>query len=210
MDLFPSPYLSRRIDFDDMGIDLPFMYLAGKAAFLISLSRRKNSTSLFLLPRCFFSFVFLPFPYCSEDIVKWDMAETSAKPGPYTEMLDGKLIRRLFTKKRKASSSKSSLHNLFLLSTYPQSNSLLSFFFELNPFLLSFFSLPVDIFVNCIYLNQPIPPFLNAEFINKAGSQRRLGCVVDVSCDTTNPNNPLPIYDINTTFDEPTVDVKLE
>jgi len=30
-----------------------------------------------------------------------------------------------------------------------------------------------------------------------------------VSCDTTNPHNPIPIYDINTTFTEPTVPVKL-
>jgi len=28
-----------------------------------------------------------------------------------------------------------------------------------------------------------------------------------VSCDTTNPNNPIPIYSVNTTFDKPTVDV---
>jgi saccharopine dehydrogenase (NAD+, L-lysine forming) len=28
------------------------------------------------------------------------------------------------------------------------------------------------------------------------------------SCDTTNPNNPIPIYDVNTTFDSPTVPVK--
>lgn len=33
--------------------------------------------------------------------------------------------------------------------------------------------------------------------------------VCDVSCDTTNPNNPIPIYDINTTFTNPTVPVKL-
>ena len=33
--------------------------------------------------------------------------------------------------------------------------------------------------------------------------------VCDVSCDTTNPNNPIPIYDINTTFDNPTVPVQL-
>ena len=52
-----------------------------------------------------------------------------------------------------------------------------------------------------------IPPFLNRESISAAGSSRRLGCIVDVSCDTTNPNNPLPVYDINTTFDAPTVDV---
>lgn len=92
-----------------------------------------------------------------EDIVRWDIQETSAKSGPYKEMLD------------------------------------------------------VDIFVNCIYLNKKIPPFLSREFIEQSGGKdRRLGCVVDVSCDTTNPNNPLPIYDINTTFDEPTVPVQLE
>ncbi|KAN0060396.1 Saccharopine dehydrogenase [Thecaphora frezii] len=89
----------------------------------------------------------------SEDIVRWDIQETSAKSGPYQELLD------------------------------------------------------VDIFVNCIYLNKKIPPFLDQATIQKAGADRRLGVVVDVSCDTTNPNNPLPIYNINTTFDKPTVDV---
>ncbi|KAK0538002.1 Saccharopine dehydrogenase [Tilletia horrida] len=69
--------------------------------------------------------------------------------------------------------------------------------------------LDVDIFVNCIYLTKKIPNFLDKPFIQAAGASRRLGCVVDVSCDTTNPNNPLPIYDINTTFDEPTVDVEV-
>ncbi len=88
-----------------------------------------------------------------EDIVRWDMKETSAKHGPYQELLD------------------------------------------------------VDIFVNCIYLTSKIPPFLDEATIQAAGAERRLGVVVDVSCDTTNPNNPLPIYSINTTFDKPTVDV---
>ncbi|KAL7773875.1 hypothetical protein CFE70_003842 [Pyrenophora teres f. teres 0-1] len=37
-----------------------------------------------------------------------------------------------------------------------------------------------------------------------------LSVVCDVSCDTTNPHNPIPIYDINTTFDKPTVDVSVE
>lgn len=92
----------------------------------------------------------------SEDIVRWDIQETSAKSGPYQEMLD------------------------------------------------------VDIFLNAIYLNKKIPAFLTKEFVEAAGPGRRLGCVVDVSCDTTNPNNPLPMYDINTTFDEPTVDVPLK
>ncbi|WVQ81051.1 hypothetical protein IAT38_003158 [Cryptococcus sp. DSM 104549] len=67
--------------------------------------------------------------------------------------------------------------------------------------------LDVDIFVNCIYLSQPIPKFITSEFIASAGEARRLGVVVDVSCDTTNPHNPIPIYDINTTFPEPTVEV---
>lgn len=67
--------------------------------------------------------------------------------------------------------------------------------------------LDADLFVNCIYLTSKIPPFLDAASIAAAGEQRRLGMVVDVSCDTTNPNNPLPIYSINTTFDKPTVRV---
>ncbi|ODN75631.1 saccharopine dehydrogenase (NAD+, L-lysine forming) [Cryptococcus wingfieldii CBS 7118] len=67
--------------------------------------------------------------------------------------------------------------------------------------------LDVDIFVNCIYLSQPIPKFITSEFIAQAGEGRRLGVVVDVSCDTTNPHNPIPIYSINTTFPQPTVEV---
>jgi saccharopine dehydrogenase (NAD+, L-lysine forming) len=67
--------------------------------------------------------------------------------------------------------------------------------------------LDVDIFVNCIYLTTRIPPFLTQEQIHAAGITRRLSVVVDVSCDTTNPNNPIPIYSINTTFSQPTVEV---
>ncbi|KIP12615.1 hypothetical protein PHLGIDRAFT_124127 [Phlebiopsis gigantea 11061_1 CR5-6] len=67
--------------------------------------------------------------------------------------------------------------------------------------------LDVDIFVNCIYLSTPIPHFLTHETIRNAGQSRRLSVVVDVSCDTTNPHNPIPIYSINTTFSQPTVPV---
>jgi saccharopine dehydrogenase (NAD+, L-lysine forming) len=67
--------------------------------------------------------------------------------------------------------------------------------------------LDVDIFVNCIYLNSSIPPFITREQIVAAGKTRRLSVVVDVSCDTTNPFNPIPIYNVNTTFVEPTVPV---
>lgn len=44
-----------------------------------------------------------------------------------------------------------------------------------------------DIFVNCIYLADPIPPFVNDEMLAKEG--RALSVVVDVSCDTTNPHS---------------------
>ncbi|KAJ6604378.1 hypothetical protein DFH09DRAFT_1122490 [Mycena vulgaris] len=67
--------------------------------------------------------------------------------------------------------------------------------------------LNVDIFVNCIYLNSAIPSFVTRDQIIAAGKQRKLAVVVDVSCDTTNPFNPIPIYSINTTFSEPTVAV---
>ncbi|SCU95702.1 LAMI_0F03378g1_1 [Lachancea mirantina] len=60
-----------------------------------------------------------------------------------------------------------------------------------------------DIFINCIYLSKPIAPFINYELLNKPG--RRLRTIVDVSADTTNPHNPVPVYTIATTFKEPTV-----
>ncbi|KAF2122323.1 hypothetical protein BDV96DRAFT_483266 [Lophiotrema nucula] len=65
-----------------------------------------------------------------------------------------------------------------------------------------------DLFVNCIYLSAKIPPFVNLESLKSP--ERKLSVVCDVSCDTTNLHNPIPIYDINTTFDKPTVDVPVE
>jgi saccharopine dehydrogenase (NAD+, L-lysine forming) len=67
--------------------------------------------------------------------------------------------------------------------------------------------LDVDIFINCIYLSTQIPAFITNELIMRTGPTRKLSVVVDVSCDTTNPFNPVPIYSINTTFAEPTVPV---
>jgi saccharopine dehydrogenase (NAD+, L-lysine forming) len=87
------------------------------------------------------------------NITKWDIQETSAKPGPYEEIVRS------------------------------------------------------DIFVNCIYLSDPIPPFLNIESLSTKG--RKLSVITDVSCDTTNPNNPIPVYSINTVFTAPTVPVEL-
>ncbi|KAL0264541.1 Saccharopine dehydrogenase [Diplodia seriata] len=65
-----------------------------------------------------------------------------------------------------------------------------------------------DIFVNAIYLSKPIPPFINNDLLSAPG--RKLSVVCDVSCDTTNPHNPIPVYSINTTFDKPTVPVEVK
>jgi saccharopine dehydrogenase (NAD+, L-lysine-forming) len=59
-----------------------------------------------------------------------------------------------------------------------------------------------DIFVNCIYLSQPIPPFLTKEMLNQ---EKRLSVISDVSCDATNPHNPIPVYFGATTFDKPLI-----
>ncbi|KAL4795578.1 hypothetical protein BDV19DRAFT_378781 [Aspergillus venezuelensis] len=70
-----------------------------------------------------------------------------------------------------------------------------------------------DIFVNCIYLSSKIP---HCKFIKPSNDKKKLtGIVVNVeSLSTpnrrlTNPNNPIPVYDITTTFDKPTVPVTL-
>lgn len=81
-------------------------------------------------------------------IVKWDLAETKDRQGPYAEIVES------------------------------------------------------DVFVNCIYLSAKIPPFLTSDFINQ-NNVRKLSVVVDVSCDTTNPNNPIPIYKDYTYFSDP-------
>lgn len=64
-----------------------------------------------------------------------------------------------------------------------------------------------DVFINCIYLASKIPHFVNTESLKAAGADRKLSVVCDVSADTTNPFNPVPIYSIATTFDKPTVPV---
>lgn len=62
-----------------------------------------------------------------------------------------------------------------------------------------------DIFVNCIYLNSEIPHFVDVDSLNTP--DRKLSVICDVSADTTNPHNPVPVYTIATTFDKPTVPV---
>lgn len=61
--------------------------------------------------------------------------------------------------------------------------------------------LDADIFINCIYLSKPIPPFITEEML--ARPDRALSVIVDVSADTSNPHNPLPFANKSTTFDEP-------
>ncbi|KAI9747901.1 MAG: Saccharopine dehydrogenase [Candelina submexicana] len=65
-----------------------------------------------------------------------------------------------------------------------------------------------DIFVNCIYLTSKIPNFVDMPSLQS--SNRKLSVVCDVSADTTNPNNPIPIYDVATTFTKPTVPVMVK
>ncbi|KAI8629661.1 hypothetical protein F5Y19DRAFT_73132 [Xylariaceae sp. FL1651] len=63
-----------------------------------------------------------------------------------------------------------------------------------------------DIFVNCIYLSSKIPHFVNLDSLKEPG--RKITVICDVSADTTNPNNPVPVYSIATTFTNPTVPVE--
>jgi len=67
----------------------------------------------------------------------------------------------------------------------------------------------VDIFINCIYLSSSIPPFVTNQTVQDAGKTRRLSIIADVSCDTTNPFNPIPVYNTMTTFDAPTVEAEV-
>jgi saccharopine dehydrogenase (NAD+, L-lysine-forming) len=116
--------------------------------------RKPSSLVLGALGRCGTGAVDLLEKIGCSEIKKWDLAETSERPGPYPEIIES------------------------------------------------------DIFVNCIYLSKPIPPFVSTESL--ASPNRKLSVVCDVSCDTTNPHNPIPIYSINTTFDKPTVEVPVK
>lgn len=58
-----------------------------------------------------------------------------------------------------------------------------------------------DVVINCIYLSGPIPPFITNQTLDLPN--RRMTVIVDVSCDTSNPHNPLPVYSRGTTLMEP-------
>ncbi|PFX19811.1 Saccharopine dehydrogenase [NAD(+), L-lysine-forming] [Stylophora pistillata] len=61
--------------------------------------------------------------------------------------------------------------------------------------------LQYDIFVNCINLMKKIPPFMTRKVLDT--DQRKLSVIVDVSCDVTNPNNPLPFCESVTSLQQP-------
>lgn len=57
-----------------------------------------------------------------------------------------------------------------------------------------------DILINCVLLQAKTAPFLTAAML---GQPRQLSVISDVSCDPTNPANPLPFYEAPTTFEKP-------
>lgn len=63
-----------------------------------------------------------------------------------------------------------------------------------------------EIFVNCVFLNSRIPPFLTSEIL--AVEQRALSVICDVSCDPTSDFNPLPLYSECTDFANPCLRIR--
>ncbi|KAH0556809.1 hypothetical protein GP486_005400 [Trichoglossum hirsutum] len=65
-----------------------------------------------------------------------------------------------------------------------------------------------DIFINCVYLSTPIPPFMTFDSLAEPGRKLRVAC--DVSCDPNSANNPMPIYREYSTYVKPTLPVHVE
>lgn len=57
-----------------------------------------------------------------------------------------------------------------------------------------------DLFVNCVYLREPIRPMIDR---NLLAQNSRLRVISDVSCDPNNPNNPIAVYRETTTLEVP-------
>ncbi len=64
----------------------------------------------------------------------------------------------------------------------------------------------VDVLVNCVYVAQPMPPFVTTESLSVP--DRRLSVISDVSCDPYGAYNPVPIYDQITTFEHPMLSIQ--
>ena len=63
--------------------------------------------------------------------------------------------------------------------------------------------LSMDILVNCVFINEDLPPFITKELLDDG--RRTLATIVDVSCDPYGSYNPLPIYHRCTTFKSPSL-----
>lgn len=67
--------------------------------------------------------------------------------------------------------------------------------------------LDFDIVVNCVYLEESTPVFVNREMLYAATSsqkdKRRFSVLADVSCDYDSANNPFPFYCEGTTHEVP-------
>lgn len=67
--------------------------------------------------------------------------------------------------------------------------------------------LDVDVFVNCILLSMPIPPFITNDLIDST-PDRKLTVICDVSCDPNSKNNPVPVYNHITSWAQPALRIR--
>ncbi|KGJ92264.1 saccharopine dehydrogenase [Colwellia psychrerythraea] len=65
--------------------------------------------------------------------------------------------------------------------------------------------LTMDILVNCVFINEDLPPFITKELLDD--DNRSLAIIADVSCDPYGSYNPLPIYHQCTTFKSPCISI---
>lgn len=62
-----------------------------------------------------------------------------------------------------------------------------------------------DLFINCVFINQALPPFTDSAQMERPS--RRLQVICDVSCDPFGQYNPVPIYSQCTSMDAPVIEV---
>ncbi|MGI9402060.1 MAG: saccharopine dehydrogenase [Rhizobiaceae bacterium] len=62
-----------------------------------------------------------------------------------------------------------------------------------------------EIFVNCVLATPETPLFVGTGEVNNPS--RKLSVISDVSCDPLSPYNPIPVYSLTSTFDDPTIRV---
>ena len=65
--------------------------------------------------------------------------------------------------------------------------------------------LECNLFLNCVFIERQIPPFITREMLQT--STRKLNVICDVSCDPYGDYNPIPIYDQCTTFENPVLNI---